>query len=1140
MDTESLKTLRSLIETARKDPKAELEVKVLAGQIQTPDVADRIRKAIRGRSVGEPQDLHLLRQMYPDGRRVVIQTPEHIHKVCTSGSFKDLPLVLERKRRYFEAGGTGTDTLDVPDLAVRFTLRQEEVLRKDFQGVPGDPAAFVRLLHRQSYRSADGFFQFDISMVKSRVGKQSIREILKNPAIYEVEIELINREIPADLLMEALQSHIRAIVAAFQGSPFLLLESDVKRYADEWKAARIDFINPITMERRHVRKERPGNILKDYTVTNKADGERSMLWVAKDRRLIRVNNRMQFTWTGIVAVDPAHVGTVLDGEYIQELNLFCVFDVYRFRGQDTRPLPLFTTEDEMAKTPRSCRLGFANLFVEDARGKGFRSTGSGALRIQTKLFLAGDGPAMEASINDILDRTFEYKTDGLIFTPRSSPVAPMGERKGNTWMRVYKWKPADQNSIDFLLRVEGPPSTVSGLPGLARKGALYVSRSPGADIVYPCQQLTGEYVAPELPADLAILAQVRDRIPAVFQPAVPRDPDAYVIYVPVDARGQMVDREGHRVDDNTIIECSFDTDTRRWSVMRTRYDKTYQYRVLRKAQFGNDVAVADSIWTSMHVPVTEDMIRRVTTSPPDDTYEDELYYRDDLDSRDRILRDVYGFHNRIKDRLYKENVTAGNTLLELAVGRAGDLYKWMNVRPSRIVGVDVTETNFSSPRQGACVRVIKERARSTVPPILFVPADMTKNLDTQDHPYLRILRGEEPGTTPYLKQFEGLKEYDAISCQFAIHYACSSEDTFRTFVKNLKGKVFFGTCLDGQSVYSLLLHKPGHIFRSGSRVYAEFTKNYADGEGWKEEFGMGIRVLLESFEKPSEEYLVPFERCREILAESGFALAHTETFGELYSQQADVRLATDQQDFCFLHRAFVFRRSDAEPTPEPEQEVEIPVLDATPEVAPPPAPAPVEAAAPEADVKEVIAEAPKKRKLQPKKAKEAEPAGPEPVLFSTGDESKGPFRVLSTEFVAPMMIDGIKYPTIDHYLLAQKARKFEDQESFIKILRAKTAKGAKGVEKSIQNVKEEEWTPIQDDIMRVGLRAKFTQHKELREKLLESGNRPLAYANARDKYWSIGTSEDTDKAKNPAKWPGKNRLGELLMELREALRGEAV
>jgi predicted NAD-dependent protein-ADP-ribosyltransferase YbiA (DUF1768 family) len=53
--------------------------------------------------------------------------------------------------------------------------------------------------------------------------------------------------------------------------------------------------------------------------------------------------------------------------------------------------------------------------------------------------------------------------------------------------------------------------------------------------------------------------------------------------------------------------------------------------------------------------------------------------------------------------------------------------------------------------------------------------------------------------------------------------------------------------------------------------------------------------------------------------------------------------------------------------------------------------------------------------------------------------------------------------------------------------------------------------------------------------LLDTGTKPLAFADPRDKYWSIGTSDDTSKAKDPSKWSGKNMLGKLLTELRTEL-----
>ena len=144
---------------------------------------------------------------------------------------------------------------------------------------------------------------------------------------------------------------------------------------------------------------------------------------------------------------------------------------------------------------------------------------------------------------------------------------------------------------------------------------------------------------------------------------------------------------------------------------------------------------------------------------------------------------------------------------------------------------------------------------------------------------------------------------------------------------------------------------------------------------------MGIRVLLESFEVPSQEFLVPFDKITEILGELGFALVHTEMFSELYSQQTEVRLSPEQQTFCFLHRAFVFRRTGGKP--EPVEEVTVPVMEAE---------KPAEEA-PKAEGEKAVVVKKATRKLKPK----PEPEGPPPVFFMTADESKGEFRVLSNE-----------------------------------------------------------------------------------------------------------------------------------------------
>jgi ribA/ribD-fused uncharacterized protein len=1124
-----------------KNSNAELECKVLSGQIQTKDIADRIIQAIQGFTAGPATESVYANFCYPDGLRVVARQAENVHKICTTNSFKGSQVKVERKTRYFGGHGEGHDDLiDSPEYGLRFTLRKEEEVRRDFSGSPMDPTSHVRVINRKSWKTQDGLLQIDLSMVKSKVkGMKAFAEILRQNPAYELEVEILDRKAPPKVLVESLLVHISHLLVAFQGSSFLLPSSDIKRYGQEFGSTGNRFFNPVTMKRRHIRADRPNNILTGYTVTNKADGQRCFLTVMRDKRLLMIRPNGTITWTGMLAVKDVHIGDVVDGEYIEDRGLFCIFDVYSFRGKNTTRLPLFTTDGEVVANPLTSRLGCAREFVADLRRDFTTQPNGKPFRVETKLFLAGDGPAMEEAINTLLGTKFEYETDGLIFTPRSTPVAPPADRKGNTWTTVYKWKPAEQNSIDFLVKFKPGETFDTVLKQRVFKGQLYVGRTRGFDIVYPCETMTGEYTPPQLPPDLQSIAESQDRVPGVFQPSVPRNPEAYTIAIPLDPKGVPVDSRGQRIEDNTIIECARDVDKNRWVILRTRYDKTYQYRVLHQPQFGNDVAVANSIWTNIHVPVTQEMLTTCVSTPPDDTFEDDLYYRDDLGSRDRVLKDTYAFHNKIKAGLFKQNLKPGTTLLELAMGRGGDLLKWKEAKPSRVVGMDIAAGNLESPVQGACVRYIREQAMGKadrLPPALFIVGDMTKPLYEQDNRYIRILAGMEPAPTPYLQQFAGLAMFDAISCQMAMHYACVSEETFKVFTKNLvdHGKgVFFGTCMDGASVYASLVGKKSTLFRADGQVFGEITKQYTDGDSWREEFGQMISVKLESFERPMDEALVPFGKVTEMLAEAGYELVSTTTFADHYAQQTAITLTQEHQAFSFLHRSFVFKRAPPKQAPveapkkedEAVQVVDLPTTDA-------PAPA---AAAP-----------PKPKAVKKKLIKAVEPAAPneeaaKPVLFYGADESKGEYRFMSNMFVAPFEIDGMTFPTVEHYFQWSKAMMFEgkDSETGAKMMKPPRnkefteAKSVKALGRKVKEFSAARWDDVKIPIMKKALRAKFVNPKHgLLEKLLATGDAEIGEANPRDKYWGIGTSADTADAQNPKKWKGQNQLGKLLMELR--------
>ena len=70
-----------------------------------------------------------------------------------------------------------------------------------------------------------------------------------------------------------------------------------------------------------------------------------------------------------------------------------------------------------------------------------------------------------------------------------------------------------------------------------------------------------------------------------------------------------------------------------------------------------------------------------------------------------------------------------------------------------------------------------------------------------------------------------------------------------------------------------------------------------------------------------------------------------------------------------------------------------------------------------------------------------------------------------------------------------------------------------------------DWEIIKDDVMREALYAKFTQHPDLTEKILSTGDLKLIEHTKNDRYWGDG-GDGT----------GLNRLGQLLMETRERIR----
>lgn len=128
--------------------------------------------------------------------------------------------------------------------------------------------------------------------------------------------------------------------------------------------------------------------------------------------------------------------------------------------------------------------------------------------------------------------------------------------------------------------------------------------------------------------------------------------------------------------------------------------------------------------------------------------------------------------------------------------------------------------------------------------------------------------------------------------------------------------------------------------------------------------------------------------------------------------------------------------------------------------------------------------------------------------------------------------NGVTYLTAEHFMMAKKADLFGDTEVLEKVLNAKNPGEAKKVGRTVKGFNEEKWLQHRFDIVVEANMLKFSQNPELKEYLLNTGNRVLVEASQVDKIWGIGLASDDSKAQNPNQWKGLNLLGFALMKVR--------
>lgn len=913
--------------------------------------------------VRETDEADTLDLLFDDGIRASILGKEAIQTYCVTNVVPGSLHVIRKSEI------SGVPKIRVDDYGFVVRLKEEvpvENVAETMRERLHTPRNF-RYKRRSSFLSTDGRVRVDMTIVKqSDAPSPTLADSSTkyDDESYEVEIELLRPEggVSPEGAAEALVVTTDIVLQVTRDTCDVLGEtvrlSVIKQYLDLVHPAhrltpeRIRVTNPrdlfltyqpVTLERANLRAPDLGtvSVTEHYTVTDKTDGERMLLYIADEGEVYMIDNRLSVRATGTTA--PKDLArSLLDGERVRRgkfgepCDLFMVFDIYFLSGTDVRNTPLIADDHGEKKAAKASR--YAHLRAVTARLK------KGDTEILPKTFLHGQ--SLEAMCNKIYRETvYPYHIDGLIFTPTRHFVGSdyLNEESrgtnapfGGTWHQVFKWKPPSENTIDMLITY----------------GERTVSHTHGA--CYVCDLGVAYRASTDARVDaMAILkhayrhkAHSKDYVNKRFA----------VTHLPVnDSGGLPRAKNGEVVYTNTVVEFYYDPhalENARWVPLRVRHDKTrHLHRTKKVLGACNSHTTATNVWRSITVPVhlehlTEPAARKKALESGWEKDAPAVYYARLGARESSLLRPMNMFHNSgVKTRLFQALRSAKvNNLVEFACGKGGDIYKWTNAGFSQVVGVDLYEDNLLNTNDGAYRRYHKltqDRNPRHIPRMAFACQDLSKpwvSGGSCDHPQMRaihdLLWGKTSRDAVSSDTLQGLHGVlttpsDAVSCQFSIHYFFRDSDALHVFCKNLdrvlkKGGVFVGTCMNGQRVLDLLeASDNGTVVGKVHDNPMWMLRRKYDPDAVAEQgiqFGQKIDVYVETINQVLEEYLVDMPLLEEVLGTYGIRPASSETvalmgldshrgsFRDLHNQST-FPLTPDLARFSYLNEWFVYEKT---------------------------------------------------------------------------------------------------------------------------------------------------------------------------------------------------------------------------------------
>ena len=833
---------------------------------------------------------------------------DHIKEFWLRNNLSDLDVEHIKKRNI--------SRIDFEEYSIRFNFNEESRIDESTKNtnidriLDKDEKKFFRLKDVISFRV--GSFRIDCSTVKQCNGKTFRGSgCLKAIPIYEIEVELIDKGGDIKDIIDEYLGLVGNVITLLQDSVEIISLSESNNVLNEYKKLvniksnnknnRKNFIavNAVSLGIENLLPSSTiVNILTDYAVTYKADGERHLLFVNKkgETYLIDINLKVKKVDLKIDGWN----NTLIEGEYFSDLNLFLTYDILFSKGEDVRKRHLNAPLSVKSASGRKLtRIELLQAILKD--------TTSDILEMKVKPYKYGNNDKIFEESKELWNNreSLEYPVDGLIFTP----IKEHYPSKLGTWKSLFKWKPPLYNSIDFLIKV--------------------VKTKDGRDKVSPFVDTSGKDTKILNYKTLELYVGVNaDKFnkgkkswsksirPGKFNPEGNNSNAFCYAKILTEPNGKIMTedpetKERDEIQDDTIVEFGYDTSVSdfNWKPIRVRYDKTEKYK-RGEPVYGNFETVANDNWNKIMKPVTEYMI-----TSGDIEVAKNYYKNTDIKKFNSKLRlEFQKFHNQYVKTKLIESVSVSKTsrfkgeLLDLSSGKGGDLPKWKRAKFKKVIGLDIDKEGIRYAME------FYKTYPKPKPNVYYVWADSSKLIFPKQE------AGMDDMNKLRLAEYIPKKEsFDVVSSQFSLHYFFESKKKLENLLQNVsdnlkKGGYYIGTCFDGKRVFEALGSERKIEGMLGDDVIWSITKRYRIKKfvESKPHLGVKIDVYVASIGSSHIEYLVNFKYLEKMALKYKLKLVKIEPFGELYKQMEKngnkFKMSEDEKRFSFLSSTFKFQK----------------------------------------------------------------------------------------------------------------------------------------------------------------------------------------------------------------------------------------